>query len=86
MYQEVVYQTFEEKFQMYNRLEKEELIKMLIQANDVLSNIHSSPYLGSSKQVCLHDMCSSCHGKGFKIDGSFCVHNLSCSCPKCSPR
>ena len=34
---------------------------------------------------CLHDGCPSCFGTGIKIDGSFCVHGISCPCPKCSP-
>ena len=34
---------------------------------------------------CLHDSCPSCIGTGIKIDGSICVHNLYCNCPKCSP-
>jgi hypothetical protein len=37
-------------------------------------------------QPCLHDGCSECLGTGVKGDGSMCVHNISCSCPKCSPR
>lgn len=37
-------------------------------------------------QPCAHDGCSSCHGTGKKEDGSFCVHMLYCSCPKCSPQ
>lgn len=35
---------------------------------------------------CLHDQCPSCHGTGLKLDGSLCIHNISCPCPKCSPR
>lgn len=34
---------------------------------------------------CLHDSCPACLGTGIKVDGSFCIHNLSCSCPKCTP-
>lgn len=37
-------------------------------------------------QPCLHDHCTSCHGTGVRLDGSACVHMLSCPCPKCSPR
>jgi hypothetical protein len=33
---------------------------------------------------CLHDQCQSCHGTGLKLDGSFCLHGMTCSCPKCS--
>ena len=35
-------------------------------------------------QPCLHDGCSQCHGTGLKFDGTVCIHNLSCTCPKCS--
>lgn len=38
-----------------------------------------------SRQDCLHDNCSSCHGTGRKADGSMCIHMISCPCPKCSP-
>lgn len=37
-------------------------------------------------QACLHDSCPQCVGTGVKIDGSACIHCLSCPCPKCSPR
>lgn len=39
----------------------------------------------SNWRPCMHDNCSMCHGTGIKIDGSFCVHMISCPCPKCSP-
>jgi hypothetical protein len=32
---------------------------------------------------CLHDTCPECHGTGIKLDGTPCVHWISC--PKCSP-
>lgn len=35
---------------------------------------------------CLHDQCPECIGTGIKKNGSPCVHNLSCNCPKCSFR
>ena len=34
---------------------------------------------------CLHDSCSDCLGTGVKKDGSYCIHGISCPCPKCSP-
>jgi len=34
---------------------------------------------------CMHDACRECVGTGIRFDGSSCVHNLSCDCPKCSP-
>lgn len=38
------------------------------------------------EQPCAHDNCPSCLGTGKKLDGTACVHNLYCSCPKCSPK
>jgi hypothetical protein len=35
---------------------------------------------------CMHNQCTQCHGTGIKLDGSFCVHAISCPCPKCSAR
>ena len=40
----------------------------------------------NSWQPCLHDSCTQCKGTGIKLDGSICIHNLSCPCPKCSFR
>jgi len=37
-------------------------------------------------QPCLHDGCPECLGTGVKIDGSTCIHMISCGCSKCSPR
>jgi len=37
-------------------------------------------------QPCMHDQCQECHGTGVKIDGSQCIHGISCPCPKCTPR
>lgn len=37
-------------------------------------------------QPCLHDACPACLGTGIRVDGSMCIHGISCSCPKCSPR
>lgn len=34
---------------------------------------------------CLHDSCPQCHGTGVKLDGTHCVHAISCPCPKCTP-
>jgi hypothetical protein len=36
-------------------------------------------------QPCLHDSCTDCHGTGVKADGGYCIHMISCPCPKCSP-
>ena len=42
--------------------------------------------VNSNWQPCLHDSCPMCHGTGTKRDGSMCIHNLSCPCPKHSFR
>ena len=34
---------------------------------------------------CMHDSCPECQGTGVRLDGSTCVHMISCPCPKCSP-
>lgn len=34
---------------------------------------------------CLHKSCPECHGTGRKPDGGWCVHMISCPCPKCTP-
>ncbi len=36
-------------------------------------------------QPCMHDSCPQCVGTGVRSDGSMCVHNISCPCPKCTP-
>jgi hypothetical protein len=33
---------------------------------------------------CLHEACPECYGTGIKVNGSSCVHNISCNCPRCS--
>ena len=34
---------------------------------------------------CAHNQCMQCHGTGIKLDGTYCIHSLYCSCPNCSP-
>ena len=41
---------------------------------------------GAYWQPCLHNECPQCWGTGVKLDGGFCIHSMSCPCPKCSPR
>lgn len=36
-------------------------------------------------EPCKHDQCESCHGTWLKLDGTHCVHYISCDCPKCLP-
>jgi hypothetical protein len=43
----------------------------------------NKPYMASP---CAHDQCPSCHGTGVTINGGGCIHNLVCSCRKCSVR
>ena len=39
------------------------------------------------KSKCLHDNCKKCNGTGIdRVTGGVCIHNLYCSCPKCSVR
>jgi hypothetical protein len=49
-----------------------------------LRNVQSTANIGW--QPCLHDACPSCFGTGIKLDGSACIHGISCPCPKCIPR
>ena len=35
---------------------------------------------------CKHNQCRSCVGTGVRIDGSRCVHSISCLCARCTPR
>lgn len=37
------------------------------------------------QQVCMHDQCSNCYGTGIDHMGKFCIHMISCPCPKCTP-
>lgn len=37
-------------------------------------------------EPCMHDNCQECHGTGIKLDGTSCIHDISCPCPKCTPR
>jgi len=50
-----------------------------------LRNVNGA--LDSNKywQPCLHDSCPDCKGTGVKLDGSYCIHSISCPCPKCTP-
>lgn len=34
---------------------------------------------------CLHDLCPMCHGTGRSQSG-YCIHGISCDCPKCAAR
>ena len=41
---------------------------------------------GDGEVDCMHEQCTSCFGTGVKEDGTACIHFISCSCPKCTPR
>jgi hypothetical protein len=36
------------------------------------------------QSTCLHDKCANCEGKGYKKDGSPCIHLIACKCKKCT--
>ena len=48
-----------------------------------LKNVYGNK--GDNWRPCMHDQCPECFGTGIKIDGSACIHYISCPCPKCSP-
>jgi len=49
--------------------------------------IFSGKIYGKENSQCLHDNCSMCDGTGIRKDGlGACIHMISCSCLKCSPR
>jgi hypothetical protein len=44
------------------------------------------PFKQIYTEQCLHKSCTICNGTGRKlIDGSICVHMISCPCNKCTP-
>jgi hypothetical protein len=47
-----------------------------------LHNVAGGPF---NWQPCMHDGCQQCHGTGVRLDGSSCIHGISCPCPKCAP-
>jgi hypothetical protein len=48
-----------------------------------LDNVYRNQNL--NWRPCLHDSCPECLGTGIKRDGTLCIHNISCPCPKCTP-
>lgn len=50
---------------------------------DHLSQVQS--HKDANWRPCMHDSCPECHGTGVRLNGSPCVHNISCPCPKCTP-
>jgi hypothetical protein len=40
----------------------------------------------SIEKVCMHESCKACKGTGMNLSTrKFCVHYISCNCPKCNP-
>ncbi len=56
--------------------EKEDILKTFRKLTDTPEK---------TEQVCLHSLCTECHGNGKKKDNTPCIHMLSCPCPKCTP-
>ena len=57
--------------------------------NAILNQLVVTPVLieHQDEQPCLHKQCSKCLGSGFDLKtGEMCVHHMSCSCPRCTPR
>lgn len=66
----------------------EELRKSVLESEKwiTIPNFFPLPFDDVLFPECLHNQCPECHGSGIKSTGGACFHNLSCSCPKCSPR
>jgi hypothetical protein len=63
---------------------------ILDSVNKNLANISQQQYSLNvsivAEHKCLHDNCAMCKGTGIKVDGSVCIHNISCNCKKCAVR
>lgn len=86
--------THQEKVDMYMKLKKREIIEMLIESNRQLSLFtfpprepYNPPYgtTVEEESSCLHDKCMRCGGTGIDFYGGVCVHNMTCTCLKCTP-
>jgi hypothetical protein len=38
-----------------------------------------------TQRRCMHGSCPECSGTGIRRDGTYCIHALSCPCPRCTP-
>jgi len=47
-------------------------------------NQNRNNFINNNWSPCLHDSCNECCGTGIKLNGSSCIHFISCPCPKCS--
>lgn len=53
----------------------------------IISQDYPDYYYSDDKNKCLHVSCPLCNGTGIRKDGlGMCIHNISCPCPKCSPK
>lgn len=61
--------------------------KVCIPIENLIAHIGNNVNIPTNGDIkCLHDSCSLCKGTGKKVDGSICIHHISCNCPKCTPR
>jgi hypothetical protein len=84
------YLSKEEEIRLYRTLKKKKLAEMLYEANKLLNQFsNQNYYITTTNEIppifCMHDNCLSCHDTGVKVNGSMCIHHISCPCPKCSP-
>lgn len=63
-----------------NRKQYEDDLKQ--RQKEHLDNVYNNK---QNWRPCLHDSCPECLGTGIKKDGTMCIHNISCPCPKCTP-
>lgn len=63
-----------------NRKQYEDDLKQ--RQKEHLDNVYNN---NQNWRPCLHDSCPECLGTGIKKDGTMCIHNISCPCPKCTP-
>ena len=50
-----------------------------------LRNVKKNRDAGEPNDSCAHDRCSDCVGTFVKLDGSKCIHMISCTCSRCVP-
>jgi hypothetical protein len=81
---EVDKQQYEEDLK-YKREQHLEAVKRHKSMQDVFKGSSINEIPNTTWKPCLHDLCSSCFGTGIKVDGTSCIHYLSCTCPKCQP-
>ncbi len=61
----------------------EEIVELY---TEILESAHDKAF-EYAKSQCMYDACPKCQGSGKDyMGGGFCLHMISCPCPKCSPR